>query len=996
MKKFIYLFFSMVFFASIMNAQTDGELIIFDLISSDKDVQVWGMSPNGQYSTGYVNGGLNSFTWTKSNGLNEFDINSIFGSEAYDVSDNGIVVGNFYDSTYMYLNWNEILTPMKSAGYFKNGKWNSLGVKYSGTISDERGSEAFVVSSNGTVIGGSWKSVDDVLSLALAPVVWSIDQNDNVTAIEYEYLQTSSSARISALSGDGSIAGGWADYLTVRVPAIWTDQNTIRYIHDNGLMLSGEVFGISENGHYAVLDFDENAAVYDIENDKLTIIPKSEGSYTSFATAVSNDGIVVGYDRTDIDPNSRVAFIYHERFGKIFMKDYLEALNMTVDVHETFVFRFPAGISADGKSITGYGTMLDDATGFIYHVGWYLEIPQHLDGVNPPENLIATEVSYGNIDLTWEAPTADIGHNFEGYNLYRNGVKLNQSILTDANYSDNNLQNGTYVYTVKAVWDGQESPASRGVKINTAMLNLPFFDDFSDNGFDGKFWNKSMPYSERWSVSFESGIFPPSISYSNPKGNVYQESIISAHIDASNAQDLYLSYNIANAVKSFDWISSQDVDYEDSLRVELYDGTSWNIIDTYGPYDSEYGSRSQAFEYKIYDISQYAGNKIRIRLTAFGDNPGTSLMWILDNIDIYTSDNALSIEAPLKTNSYIDSENRVHVIWADPNEVAKLSYMELEEAVGGIGNEGVPFIAAIMFTPQDLEGFDGYIMKEITVNLFRVYEDINDTAQYKLVAFQDGIKVLDQTIDSYVAREWNTFTLNTPLTIDAAKTLYFGVEVTSHDFLDWPVSTVPGNMIFDEDEEIMINLNDGWANLISEDNGASWKTLTSYNSDLLESFAIKATIYKDENTTSKERILGYKIYRNGEELLNELYGEGALSILNNFVDATPPTGQVCYEITAYYDIQQESDKSDKTCVGDASITEPDKNNAVNVYPNPTNNTVYITGNIENVLVYDIKGDLLMNVSYQNQIKMNELPAGIYFLKITSDNEQITVKKVIKQ
>ena len=919
MRKFIYLFFSMVLFASVMNAQKNSEFTIFDLTNEDKDVYVWGASFDGKYSTGYINGGVNSFLWTKEDGIIQFDLEA-GGSQSFAVSNNGIPVGSFVDSTYMYLNWLEISTPLKSAGYFKDGKWNSLGIKYENNFGETSGSEAYAISADGTVIGGSWRSVDDPESLRTAPVIWTIN-GQTITAEELQYMDVGNGAKILALSGDGSVAGGWADYKNLRIPAVW-ENGAIEYILKDGLQLEGEVNGISENGYYATLIIDGDAAIYDLRTKKLTIIPTKEGAFRSYALSISNDGIAVGYDQVGFYQADREAFIYSDKFGKFQIEKYIEKLGLDFEIPETFTFAFPSRISSDGKIVSGYGSMYVEGVVYSYIVGWAIEFEEHLDGLNPPKNLTGYERSYGNINISWESADSDSGHSFDGYNIYRDGIKINSTPTINTTYGDDNLSNGNYIYTVKAVWGGQESLPTREIRISTAELDLPFFDDFSDNGFDGKYWNQSMLDSERWLVVAENGLNPPAASYALPINNTYEESIISAYIKASDAQELYLSYSIAIPVKMLDWDTSQDFEYADSIRVEIFDGTNWNTIVKYNPYDSDGGTRQPKFEYKSHDISEYAGNIIRVRFTAYGENPGNSLEWNLDNINVYTPDTELVIEKPVKVSNYVDSKGNVHVTWADPNETVKLSYMEYEDAVGAVGNESVPFIAAILFNSKDLQGFDNYIMKEISVNLYRVYDEINDTAQYKLVAFQGEEKVLSQDIDSYIARDWNTFTLNTPLVIDATKSLYFGVEVTSHDVEDWPVGTVSGRQEFDQEAERMVNVNDGWSNLISEDNGQTWNTLTSYNQDLAESFAIKATIFKDENGSTKERILGYKVYRNNENILEEVYGEvGVLSILNNFLDNKPiETGTVCYEVSAYYDIQDESERSDETCIESLEIS----------------------------------------------------------------------------
>jgi flagellar hook assembly protein FlgD len=68
-----------------------------------------------------------------------------------------------------------------------------------------------------------------------------------------------------------------------------------------------------------------------------------------------------------------------------------------------------------------------------------------------------------NASLAW---TANTEPDLAGYNLYRNGQKVNTALITDIKYLDQNLAEGTYAYTLKAQdFAGWESAASNEVKI---------------------------------------------------------------------------------------------------------------------------------------------------------------------------------------------------------------------------------------------------------------------------------------------------------------------------------------------------------------------------------------------------------------------------------------------------------------------------------------------------------------------------------------------------
>ena len=91
-----------------------------------------------------------------------------------------------------------------------------------------------------------------------------------------------------------------------------------------------------------------------------------------------------------------------------------------------------------------------------------------------------------------------------------------------------------------------------------------------------------------------------------------------------------------------------------------------------------------------------------------------------------------------------------------------------------------------------------------------------------------------------------------------------------------------------------------------------------------------------------------------------------------------------------------------------SILKP-QSNEISIYPNPTNGELRITNyetkfgvsplGIDNVELFDIIGKKLSTVNYQQSndksIDISHLPAGIYFVRITTEKGVIT-KKIIKK
>ncbi len=85
----------------------------------------------------------------------------------------------------------------------------------------------------------------------------------------------------------------------------------------------------------------------------------------------------------------------------------------------------------------------------------------------PPSNLQADLVD-GTVELTW-SPYQGLARSaraFQGYKVYRGGIEITESVITDTLYSDNTIEAGnTYSYYVTALYDEEESQPSNVVEV---------------------------------------------------------------------------------------------------------------------------------------------------------------------------------------------------------------------------------------------------------------------------------------------------------------------------------------------------------------------------------------------------------------------------------------------------------------------------------------------------------------------------------------------------
>ncbi|MBM3404382.1 MAG: T9SS type A sorting domain-containing protein [Bacteroidetes bacterium] len=73
-------------------------------------------------------------------------------------------------------------------------------------------------------------------------------------------------------------------------------------------------------------------------------------------------------------------------------------------------------------------------------------------------SIITADTTFNDVYLTWEGPVVG-GSTFTGYNVYRNGTKINTTPVDTVYFEDFDLATGTYNYTITALTqDGESEP----------------------------------------------------------------------------------------------------------------------------------------------------------------------------------------------------------------------------------------------------------------------------------------------------------------------------------------------------------------------------------------------------------------------------------------------------------------------------------------------------------------------------------------------------------
>jgi hypothetical protein len=89
-----------------------------------------------------------------------------------------------------------------------------------------------------------------------------------------------------------------------------------------------------------------------------------------------------------------------------------------------------------------------------------------------------------------------------------------------------------------------------------------------------------------------------------------------------------------------------------------------------------------------------------------------------------------------------------------------------------------------------------------------------------------------------------------------------------------------------------------------------------------------------------------------------------------------------------------TDRIEEDCGGETGLEDL---NAVEIsfFPNPTNSKVTFNQAIERIELIDLVGKTLRTYENESEINIEQLPAGVYYLRLTN-NEKTTLRKLIKE
>lgn len=434
------------------------------ILKSPYDFQILAASANGKWACGaYVDNSNETYGFRWNLESNEVELlNPAYPSAAFSISNDGLVVGYFTDNTFLANG-----ASVTMAGYWKDGKWNRFEIPentatYANALSvspDGHYACGYVSPDNSKYVAYVWKDgkVDRELvgtdisqAYAVSPdgkyatgwifrknrtgILWGPGEEYSILS---DYQSPWSSGR--KFSPDGTKLLYWGGY--VNTGTTTNPQYGLSSIYDMATKQSTVLYALDENSNFDFYDISDKGTVVG-ENGKGFIYQNGEMSYA--------DDYLVEHG-VDLDA---------EHIGKVEDADY-------------YMISRVSTISADDNvmSLQYYNDDKDENGALAGALqSMVLKFNQATTGLCPVSVKAEQASGVNNVALSWKPNVAAKG--ITGYNVYCDGAKANNEIITDECFALNDLTVGSHKFAVTAMYGDTESEKSQEVDVDVVAHSL--------------------------------------------------------------------------------------------------------------------------------------------------------------------------------------------------------------------------------------------------------------------------------------------------------------------------------------------------------------------------------------------------------------------------------------------------------------------------------------------------------------------------------------------
>ena len=324
-------------------AQADGSFSTLPFIA-------YNLSGDGRVASGSNGAQTETYMWSAATGLS-----TSMGAQTWGMNQSSTPIS--WDGSRI---GNNQRSP--SDGYFHAGYYSTATAQFTAMPGGLGGTPlaggsygaVFAISGNGNLLGGYGQAPGGTTQGFLNAALWNTS-----TGVATNLGTAGEFSRLNAISYDGKVVGG---RIGNAGGAIWTDfDGDGNYTRTdmatvNGVS-TGVVEAVSTDGQWAVGDSigAGGAYRYNTLTQQYDILPKMNATWQSFTNGITADGkTVVGFEINRSTGEFR-GFIWQEGLGTQSLDTYLASKG--IDLDNSFEFRVPAGISDDGLTFAGYGSV---------------------------------------------------------------------------------------------------------------------------------------------------------------------------------------------------------------------------------------------------------------------------------------------------------------------------------------------------------------------------------------------------------------------------------------------------------------------------------------------------------------------------------------------------------------------------------------------------------------------------------------------------------------
>jgi len=320
------------------------------------------------------------------------------------------------------------------------------------------------------------------------------------------------------------------------------------------------------------------------------------------------------------------------------------------------------------------------------YIAWFFCLDEVAIHDFPAPVGIEVSQSVNNVTLSWEPPRYP--ENLIYYTLYRGAAPLAYLPTTSLVYTDEDVDHGQYLYSVRAVYNAGVSNRNC-IRVDVPNLrSVPYTQDF-EGGFNLE--------SIGWSKSFQDPhpIIMAQSGVNNSNGLVFQSDIIlgGSTIELANVYTPTLVGITPDATLTFDYkivnipsywgeeLTPATLSSTDKMYIDAYSSGPWGWETMYEINQSNH-TPSTEFTTLTIPLARYAAHNLRVY---FHMSDQTSSINFHDPIWSFVLDNVIIsgniVQGPPRNLRAIPSNNSVSLLWQAPASAIPLGYKVYRDGV---------------------------------------------------------------------------------------------------------------------------------------------------------------------------------------------------------------------------------------------------------------------------------------------------------------------------